>query len=615
LLERNKIYQGDSVKILKTFPDESISMCVTSPPYYKLREYFVDNQIGQESTPELYIEHLVDVFREVRRVLRQDGQFWLNIGDSHAGSGVHAAHHKNPGISNAAHRGGAVSTPIPQGMKPTDLMEIPSMAAIALRNDGWYLRCRIPWLKKNSMPDSAKIRPGHAVEYVFQFAKSDDSYFDMQPLRKAPKEASLARIRQKTFNDQKGGEKDYRSTTRTDRSARTTVENFANNPGRNWRDSDSFFESWRGEYDEELPIVESSVEYMFQFAKSGDSYFDHDAIRVAHTKANQEDYDARVRRGMLGWGDQSTAKHSVDTESGIQHYAKSKKGRSRDEFHHPGGRQRRDSDSFFESWQGLYQEDDELLGMVVNPKGNKYAHFAVYPEGLIEPLIKCSTSSFGYCQKCGAPFKRVIKKKTTEEKLLETDEDIEPVNETNHEDKWLKQDELGKNTYTGFNARWKKSQKKYSHKQTGLDIGQSPSSFVRDTKIEKERELHKKQAKEMYPDDEKAQKAYVKYMHDHGQTTDPNTLGWAPSCGCILIEKPINYPSRIYDLSAQRAAQLSLLNTYAQYKPARGIVLDPFMGSGTTAVVAKRFGLDYVGIDMNPVYIKDAEKRIRETKI
>jgi DNA modification methylase len=130
-------------------------------------------------------------------------------------------------------------------------------------------------------------------------------------------------------------------------------------------------------------------------------------------------------------------------------------------------------------------------------------------------------------------------------------------------------------------------------------MGQSPSSFVRETKIEKERELHKKQAKEMYPDDEKAQKAYIKYMHDHGQITESTTIGWAPSCGCVLFD--------------ERPDQKLLLDTYAQYKPARGIVLDPFIGSGTSAVVAQRLGLDYIGIDLNADYIKIAEKRISES--
>jgi DNA modification methylase len=783
---RNKLYHGDSLEILKTFPDEYFAMCVTSPPYFGLRTYHVKGEIGQEQTPEEYTENLVNVFREVRRVLRSDGQFWLNLGDSYAGSGKGWTGWN--GIGNQEKRQGfREGKPYSSlEIKPKDLMEIPSMVAMALRKDGWWLRSRIGWVKRNSMPSSVKDRPSSATEYVFQLAKSDQYFYDLE------------------------------------------------------------------------------------------------ATRKPHSAGNQADFEARAKRGTLGWGDRSTAKYQGDYNS-----AKAKEGRSRDEFHNPSGRQRRDSDSFFESWQGLYEEDDEPLLLVVNPKGNKYVHFAcvdseteamtmggwkeqkdlkdgdfiasfdrklnvlrwqpavfhrydydgemisiekrdtsqlmtpnhrclvktnmngkvkekvitadklsshcnlkmyapwvtnksesigvefaalvgwyitegyvrsgktvniyqsdsanpehvvtirgllksvgadfkervyngewrgrpsimitfsitgiiakklrdiaptkhnmtpelanlsgkeacallnaiidgdghkrkdgrqciiqknkkdidlfqmlaikcgyrtilskrkggtyslfltkgewltlrgtngatyipkkvkyqgivwcpsigtgfwlarrngktfitgnTYPEGLIEPLIKCSTSEFGYCHECGAPFQRVVKKGDPDERWksecgADSQGEYGGVSE-----KWLKQDELGKNTYTGFNARWKKTQQNASDVKRRVLEGMS----------------------------------------------NRNTLGWVPTCGCNIIgyETPDWYPSYICDRYSQRLAQESLLYAYTEYEPARGVVLDPFMGSGTSAVVAIQQGLDYVGIDLNADYCKLAEKRIRE---
>lgn len=134
-----KLLVGDAIEQLKTLPDKSINTCVTSPPYYGLRDYGIDGQLGLEESPEEYINKLVDVFREVKRVLRDDGILWVNIGDSYAGSG----------------KGNLNKT---VGAKPKDLIGIPWMLAFALRADGWYLRQDIIWAKNNPMPESVKDR-------------------------------------------------------------------------------------------------------------------------------------------------------------------------------------------------------------------------------------------------------------------------------------------------------------------------------------------------------------------------------------------------------------------------------------------------------------------------
>ncbi len=140
-----EIKQGDVLEQLRLLGDESVDCCITSPPYWGLRDYGVGGQIGLEKTPEEYVAKMVEVFGEVRRVLKKSGTLWLNLWDSYAGSGVHSAHHANQGISKASSRGADVPTPIPDGLKPKDLVGIPWRVAFALQAAGWYLRQDIIW--------------------------------------------------------------------------------------------------------------------------------------------------------------------------------------------------------------------------------------------------------------------------------------------------------------------------------------------------------------------------------------------------------------------------------------------------------------------------------------
>jgi hypothetical protein len=229
---RNKILQGDCLSVLKTLPSKSIQMCVTSPPYYALREYGtakweggdincdhieinslrrdspggfhnseargsqpntvsvqkqyrdtcgkcgakrIDAQIGQEKTLEGYVQKMREVFGEVKRVLRDDGVLWLNLGDSYAGSGVHAAHHKNPGMSNAPHRGADVATPIPQGLKAKDMCGVPWRVAFALQDDGYWLRNDAIWCLSGGLEIYVKSQKGVMPMMIKDFAKLDMS--------------------------------------------------------------------------------------------------------------------------------------------------------------------------------------------------------------------------------------------------------------------------------------------------------------------------------------------------------------------------------------------------------------------------------------------------------
>lgn len=239
---RNTIIQGDALAVLKTLPDQSVNMCVTSPPYYALRDYGttswiggdpncdhkgapirtrenvnqhtgtgndvknsvtdapvkqvcpkcgavrVDDQIGLEETPEQYIERLVAVFHEVKRVLRNDGTLWVNIGDSYSGSGKGGANYPDSVVdSKQATNKGSLIAPLPvntpAGTKPKDLIGIPWMLAFALRSDGWYLRQDIIWQKPNPMPESVTDRCTKSHEYIFLLSKSAKYYYDADAIK------------------------------------------------------------------------------------------------------------------------------------------------------------------------------------------------------------------------------------------------------------------------------------------------------------------------------------------------------------------------------------------------------------------------------------------------
>jgi DNA modification methylase len=164
------IHCGDALTVLRTLESESVHCCITSPPYYGLRDYGCDGQIGLERTPAEYIAKLVAVFAEVRRVLRADGTCWVNIGDSYTSGGRNSQVNDNIGSRGPVPAG--YRSPQPPGLKPKDLIGIPWALAFALRDDGWWLRQDIIWHKPNPMPESVRDRCTKAHEYVFLLTKS-----------------------------------------------------------------------------------------------------------------------------------------------------------------------------------------------------------------------------------------------------------------------------------------------------------------------------------------------------------------------------------------------------------------------------------------------------------
>ena len=279
-----QIIHADVIEGLRQIPDQTVQCVVTSPPYWGLRDYGVEGQIGLEETPEAYVARLVEVFREVRRVLKDDGTLWLNLGDSYAGSGKGAWDRTDvqKEVYVPKPRGREASMPkVPPGLKPKDLVGIPWRVAFALQADGWYLRSDIIWSKPNPMPESVTDRPTKSHEYIFLLTKKPRYYYDADAVREELK-----------------------------------------------------------------PESQSRYEYGF----SGGKRADRDG-----------------KKDLASWN---------------QRY---------DKLQLPAGRNRRTV------WE-------------IATQPFPMAHFATFPEALVEPCIKAGTSERGCCSVCGAPWKRVVEK-------------------------------------------------------------------------------------------------------------------------------------------------------------------------------------------------------------
>jgi len=366
--KRVELLTGDCREILAALPAESVQCCVTSPPYWGLRDYGLAPSVwggeptcehrwggrlqrsggsqkqgessqrknranvkaqekkpecgqfctrcgawrgclGLEPTPDLFIAHLVEIFRAVRRVLRPDGVLWLNLGDSYCNAGS-----RNQGMGlNGKRRGGMANTDGSwasakanhgdvrhrlkgSGIKHKDLVGIPWRVAFALQADGWWLRSALPWVKRSAMPESATDRPNSALEYVFLLTKSARYFFDMEAVR--------VRLAEATFE------------------------------------------------------------------------------RDQYTRILDNDGPQAVR-------------HDHETQA------------------NPAGRHLRNADLWFQSLaepHGMTFLGDEPVGLDVNPAGFADAHFATFPEWLVEPLVKAGTSEKGCCAECGKPWVRVVQR-------------------------------------------------------------------------------------------------------------------------------------------------------------------------------------------------------------
>ncbi len=210
------VLEGDALERLREMTQDSVDACVTSPPYYNLRDYGEPGQIGTEATPEEYIAKLVEVFREVRRVLRPEGTLWVNIGDSYATS----SGPQPP--TNTRNSNGHTKKAVPEGYKRKDMIGVPWLLAFALRADGWYLRQDIIWAKTNCMPESVRDRCTRSHEYIFLLSKVEHYYFDAEAISEPIQGTTAKRLLQ----DLEGQNGSRKQTGRGDRPMKAVPPRF-----------------------------------------------------------------------------------------------------------------------------------------------------------------------------------------------------------------------------------------------------------------------------------------------------------------------------------------------------------------------------------------------------
>jgi DNA modification methylase len=408
------ILVGDSREVLKSLPEKSVQCGVTSQPYYGLRFYGTDGviwggdpscehewetvhppgqrssdthpgplqhdgnknrekltsntckkcgawkgELGLEPTPELYVQHLVEIFREFRRVLRDDGVLWVNIGDSYSrnpskgGSGTPTGRNGRREDYTGAGYGGC---------KEKDLIGIPWLFAFAMRADGWYLRADLPWIKRNSMPSSVTDRPASSIEHVFLFSKSGKPNLWIHP-EKGTVSAKP--------------EPDYIYENNQ------TMEKTTSPPD-NWKEMRFVSE----DNNEEYPVWSRR-----NLWRGRDYYYDYQSVMQLSSESYNKD---KRPRGVIRQKVNENTKYDRDDPQ----YAKVEPKQdgvgnntytgfnARYEPNGMGLRFMRDSDFFFRTWQGLlHNENGEPMALVVNPKGYKGAHFAAFPVKLVEPMI------------------------------------------------------------------------------------------------------------------------------------------------------------------------------------------------------------------------------------
>lgn len=382
------ILQGDVIDKLKTLADNSVHCVVTSPLYWGLRDYGVEGQIGLEPTLGQHIEAMVAVFREVRRVLRKDGVLWLNYGDAYASTpnGRSAADCKAAGNDDRTFRDKPVST-IGGVMKPKDRMLLPARIAIALQDDGWYVRDEIIWHKPNPMPISVRDRTTPSHEMIYMLTKSARYYYDQQAIKEPIAESSKARYAQSTLQQQIGGFK----------------------------------------------------QEQYESGLVGQRSRSRRPAEIIKDLANQE---TRNRRSV--W--------TIPTQP------------------------------------------------------VKEAHFATFPEKLIEPCIMAGCPE-QCCAECGEPYKRIVEREFVPQQDVSLEKGVRGIGD--------------QKKFDSFSGR------------EGSKRG----------------------------------------------TTKTETIGWGVDCSCEADVVP-------------------------------GVVLDPFFGSGTVGIVAKRHNRNYIGIELNPDYIMIAKKRL-----
>ena len=363
----NQILCGDWIGKLRDIPDNTYHACITSPPYWGQRDYGCDGQMGLEKTPEEHIAKLVEGFRQVRRVLRDDGTLWVNYGDKYwggkgqSGQAWSTAHLERETLQKKQHQISGKGEVRPGDGKheifnPGDLLMLPARVAMALQADGWILRDDIIWAK------AVSFCPTYSGSTM---PESVNGWrWERHRIKVGKKKAHFrGGVYQNQTDNQDNSE--YRQEP--------TVNKYIDCPGCPKCEKNGGLVLRRGSW-----RCTKAHEHIFQFAKTGDYFCDMEAVKEAQT--------GQQHVGKDGYG--NMGEHNGDNKSGEKGTSWSPKERA----YNPSGRNLRNV------W-------------TINPRGYKKAHYATYPESLIEPMVKVSTSQKGVCPKCGAPWARIVDSK------------------------------------------------------------------------------------------------------------------------------------------------------------------------------------------------------------
>jgi len=402
-MSKIKILKGDCLETLKKVKTNTVNTCITSPPYWGLRDYNgEEKQLGMEDTPEEFVENLVNVFKEVKRVLRDDGTVWLNLGDSYAGNSSRASNNGRAGYGTERE---GVFNKSGQGLKNKDLVGIPWRVAFALQTDGWYLRQDIIWHKPNPMPESVTDRCTKAHEYIFLLSKSSKYYYDNEAIKEDLADSSVVRLSQQSLFEQEGSDRvplktngKMKAVYSKSHGKYATKENEAAhrqgihaNRGENLvevrnnlpkqKDLVSFLKKTTNakKLAENTDIPLSKIEHWFRNDKSGFSY------------PTKEDW-FKVREFIDDW-----SKDFNEIDTGLSSYEL-----KTDEVLVSGKRNKRSV------W-------------TVTTKPFKGAHFATFPMDLIAPCVLAGCPE-KICLDCGEPYVREVESVSVKRNELPKDD-------------------------------------------------------------------------------------------------------------------------------------------------------------------------------------------------
>ena len=463
----------------------------------------IDDQIGLEKTPELFVAKMVKVFNEVYRVTKDTGVLWLNLGDSYWGG--KGSNGNSKARRTAKERGHKQSPGTPlqdnraldgnhSNIKPKDLVGIPWMVAFALRKAGWYLRQDIIWQKPNPMPESVTDRCSKSHEYLFLFSKSNQYYFDQDAIRVPLKDAAIARLAQDIAN-QKGSD---RAVGKTNGTMKAVVKNHKIGGAEKYQNGDIKNRTKSGK-DWEPRMAGSGL--LNKEGRSG--YFRNGELLVGPTANKKSVWEETEDFATWKWMFANLPEDVVVP--------------------------------LFEKFVSETMLKGDVWEIATMPF--KEAHFATFPEKLPVTCIKAGSSEYGCCADCGNPWERI-----SEKKLVPTD-------------------------CASFNTK----PDDRDHQADSNDQGSNR----------------------------------VKSGHKPGWANEVNTLGWQPTCNCHGEVKRIS----LHDYTNNPESEETFANVYISKIPLEehpvkpAVVLDCFSGAGTTLLVARKLGRDYIGCELKPEYI------------